>query len=308
MKIQCDVCSKDEAAFFCVADEAALCHACDHKVHHANKLASKHQRFTLHHPSSEQAPLCDICKERRAFLFCQQDRAILCRECDGPIHNANEHTQKHDRFVLTGVKISATSAVYSSSPDSMSESVPSLRSQDSSSNKVVVASPTVPAPISKPTNSFSSSNLVSPMGVAEVNEKNGGFMNGGADCLTSSLSEYLEMLPGYHVEELLDSSYPDGLCKMGGNDVLPFWDTDLESNLSCMSSERAGIWVPQASPHHHQFQHNQTQTLPSATIAFGAQIGFKEPKASRKWADDNSFAVPQIRPSSTTFKRSRNFW
>lgn len=150
-------------------------------------------------------------------MFCQQDRAILCRECDGPIHKANEHTQKHDRFVLTGVKISATSAVYSSSSDSASsasESVRRLKSQDSSSNKVVVASPTVPAPISKTTNTCSISSLVPPVTVAVANDKNGGFMNGGADCLTSSLSEYLEMLPGYHVEELLDSSYSDGLSKV----------------------------------------------------------------------------------------------
>ncbi|MBA0633789.1 hypothetical protein Godav_024896, partial [Gossypium davidsonii] len=63
MKIQCDVCNKEEASVFCTADEAALCDACDHRVHHANKLASKHQRFSLLHPSSsKQIPLCDICQ------------------------------------------------------------------------------------------------------------------------------------------------------------------------------------------------------------------------------------------------------
>ncbi|MCD7459087.1 hypothetical protein HAX54_040049 [Datura stramonium] len=46
MKIQCDVCNKKEASVFCVADEAALCDSCDHRVHHANKLAGKHQRFS----------------------------------------------------------------------------------------------------------------------------------------------------------------------------------------------------------------------------------------------------------------------
>ncbi|MBA0777004.1 hypothetical protein Gotri_005071, partial [Gossypium trilobum] len=57
-------CNKEEATVFCTADEAALCDACDHRVHHANKLASKHQRFTLLHPcsSSKQVPLCDICQ------------------------------------------------------------------------------------------------------------------------------------------------------------------------------------------------------------------------------------------------------
>lgn len=62
MKIQCDVCNKDEALVFCTADEAALCDACDHRVHHANKLASKHQRFSLIQPSSKQFPVCDICQ------------------------------------------------------------------------------------------------------------------------------------------------------------------------------------------------------------------------------------------------------
>ena len=62
MKIQCDVCEKQEAIVFCAADEAALCEGCDYRVHHANKLASKHLRFSLLHPSFKEAPLCDICQ------------------------------------------------------------------------------------------------------------------------------------------------------------------------------------------------------------------------------------------------------
>lgn len=62
MKIQCDVCNNNEASVFCVADEAALCDSCDHRVHHANKLASKHQRFSLIQPSPKQIPVCDICQ------------------------------------------------------------------------------------------------------------------------------------------------------------------------------------------------------------------------------------------------------
>ncbi|CAI0384116.1 unnamed protein product [Linum tenue] len=81
MKIRCDVCEKAEASIFCSADEATLCLTCDRRVHHANKLAGKHLRFSLHHPtstthSSKDSPLCDICQERRAFLFCREDRAI----------------------------------------------------------------------------------------------------------------------------------------------------------------------------------------------------------------------------------------
>lgn len=62
MKIKCDVCEKEEASVFCSADEAALCEACDRRVHHANKLATKHQRFSLLQPSCKDSPRCDICQ------------------------------------------------------------------------------------------------------------------------------------------------------------------------------------------------------------------------------------------------------
>ncbi|KAL8143769.1 hypothetical protein V2J09_016801 [Rumex salicifolius] len=121
MKIQCDVCESQPATVFCSADEAALCHLCDRRVHHANKLAGKHLRFSLLAPSPADSPLCDICQERRAFLFCKEDRAILCRECDVSIHCASEHTQRHSRFLLTGVKISAAAAAYPNSSASSSD-------------------------------------------------------------------------------------------------------------------------------------------------------------------------------------------
>lgn len=61
MKIQCNVCETAEAVVLCCADEAALCHDCDEKVHAANKLASKHQRVSLSNSSSHM-PNCDICQ------------------------------------------------------------------------------------------------------------------------------------------------------------------------------------------------------------------------------------------------------
>ncbi|XVF45365.1 hypothetical protein PTKIN_Ptkin02bG0200000 [Pterospermum kingtungense] len=56
MKIWCDVCDKEEATLFCSADEAALCEGCDRKVHHANKLASKHTRSSLLKPKLQRIP------------------------------------------------------------------------------------------------------------------------------------------------------------------------------------------------------------------------------------------------------------
>ncbi|OWM88563.1 B-box zinc finger protein 22 [Punica granatum] len=104
MKIQCNVCEAVEASVLCCADEAALCWACDEKVHAANKLASKHQRVPLY-TSSSQIPKCDICQEAAGFFFCLEDRALLCRKCDVAIHTANVYVSAHRRFLLTGVKV-----------------------------------------------------------------------------------------------------------------------------------------------------------------------------------------------------------
>nr|AXY87612.1 B-box zinc finger protein-like protein [Cymbidium goeringii] len=114
MKILCDVCGADEAVLLCCADQAALCYGCDVRVHRANKLAGKHPRFSLLSSSAQPHPLCDICQERRGFVFCKEDRAILCHECDSPIHTANGLTMKHSRFILTGTRLSSASITVSS--------------------------------------------------------------------------------------------------------------------------------------------------------------------------------------------------
>ncbi|XP_004294165.1 PREDICTED: B-box zinc finger protein 22 [Fragaria vesca subsp. vesca] len=102
MKIQCNVCEAAEATVLCCADEAALCWACDEKVHAANKLASKHQRVPL---SASHLPKCDICQEAVGYFFCLEDRALLCRKCDVAIHTVNSFVSGHRRFLLTGIKV-----------------------------------------------------------------------------------------------------------------------------------------------------------------------------------------------------------
>ncbi|KAF7141153.1 hypothetical protein RHSIM_Rhsim06G0026900 [Rhododendron simsii] len=293
MKIQCDVCTKDEASVFCTADEAALCDGCDHRVHHANKLAGKHHRFSLlHPPSPTHFPLCDICKEKRAFLFCQQDRAILCRDCDFPIHKANEHTQNHNRFLLTGVKLSATATVYSSA--TAFDLVPDVKSQKGADQI------SIEKPISvKPAIINNSPSVTAAVKTTAVGTN------------ISSISEYLiETIPGWRVEDLLDSPPPSsfGLSEAVGG-VLPIWDVDLESNhLSCSFSLPKALPLPPIFPTHQ---------CPSSNISFGGQISFKESKevvtnrikSSRKWRDDGCFIVPQISPpSNPSSKRSRTFW
>ncbi|KAJ7967263.1 Zinc finger, B-box [Quillaja saponaria] len=207
-------------------DEAALCHSCDHSIHHANKLAGKHNRLNLQ-PSFEEAPLCDICQERRAFLFCQEDRAILCRECDIPIHKANEHTQKHNRFLLTGVKLSASSSLYPTSSSSICNEARSSHSSEtqhkSDSDQNFNSTSIV--------NSSASDNRVSDTGSVS----------------TSSISQYLiETLPGWCVEDLLDPLFtPHGFCK-NYDTQSPFEGHDLERSMCLYQVEELVARVPQA--------------------------------------------------------------
>ncbi|GAU50927.1 hypothetical protein TSUD_411240 [Trifolium subterraneum] len=149
MKIQCDVCEKAPATVICCADEAALCAKCDVEVHAANKLASKHQRLLLQ-CLSNKLPKCDICQidlmvlhatapfsgyrgsrskfynwnlicvyntislfvieDKPAFIFCVEDRALFCKDCDEPIHVAGSLSANHQRFLATGIRVALSSS------------------------------------------------------------------------------------------------------------------------------------------------------------------------------------------------------
>ncbi|KAJ6927289.1 hypothetical protein NC651_011377 [Populus alba x Populus x berolinensis] len=199
MKIRCDVCYNVEATVFCCADEASLCDGCDHRVHHANKLASKHSRFSLVHPSFKESPLCDICQERRALLFCQEDRAILCRECDLPIHEANEHTQKHNRFLLTGVRLSASSssslhAASSTSTNNFDANI------DTTSNRNH-------QPYLKNSDEILSSPSVETASATTAYNFEENHVSDNGSISTSSISEYLETVPGWCIDDFLDPSF-----------------------------------------------------------------------------------------------------
>ncbi|XP_028767905.1 B-box zinc finger protein 20 isoform X2 [Neltuma alba] len=202
MKIQCDVCEKMEASVFCAADEAALCHGCDSSIHHANKLAGKHMRFSLHHPTSKDSALCDICQEKRAYLFCKEDRAILCRECDLNIHRANEHTQKHNRFLLTGVKLSDSSSGDPSSSSCNAVTTENKRVDNGSREaRRSCRNSDTNRPRWDCNENFSSSN-------SAVNSDNT-MVSDTEAVSTSSFSEYLiETIPGFCFEDLIDASFP----------------------------------------------------------------------------------------------------
>lgn len=305
---------------YCSADEAALCSACDHRVHHANKLAGKHLRFSLHHPSPKESPLCDICQEKKAFLFCQQDRAILCKDCDVAIHKVNQHTQTHNRFLLTGVKLSSTSTLYSAS-STPSNSVTTF---SDTKNGVVPDKPNISPIINHTSTSIKAQNF--------HQEFNGS--GHGSD--TSSISEYLiEMLPGWHVEDFLDPL--PNFSKKLQNDPTTIWGDDLlDGSLNgSFSPESMGMWVPQAPPPAalsppSRYGHPVQQFEPDSYMGFGDQIMNGSSlvfgpdnynininnkitsgiKSSRKWTSDNGncFMVPQISPPSSNSKRSRTLW
>lgn len=130
-------------------------------------------------------------QERRALLFCQEDRAILCRECDVPIHRSNEHTQKHNRFLLTGVKLSASSSSNQASSSSSALSTDMKSSRSSAKRQNCPPSSLLTAERSLPLGAYQDENHTSDAGSIS----------------TSSISEYLmETLPGWHVDEFLDPS------------------------------------------------------------------------------------------------------
>ncbi|MED6208735.1 hypothetical protein PIB30_048106 [Stylosanthes scabra] len=301
MKIQCDVCGKEEASVFCTADEAALCGGCDHRVHHANKLASKHQRFSLHRLSTKQQfPLCDVCKERRAYVFCQQDRAILCKDCDVPIHSANEHTKKHTRFLVTGVKLADSAKLYS---EASTTAPPLTGSSSSDSNSKASQVPKILVP-----------EIVSSAASTGLSPVSGGSLIGvakegasAASTTTSSISEYLiETIPGWQVEDFLDSSNaPFGFSK-GGDEIFSVFDGGIDGNMYSFSTmEKIGMWVPQAPP--------------PPPLLYASQLGqFCEitkdvtnnniKGSSRSRLGDDNFIVPQISPQSKNTKRPRYLW
>ncbi|XP_073307514.1 B-box zinc finger protein 21-like [Primulina huaijiensis] len=214
MKILCDVCWKEEASAFCPADEAAMCQNCDIRVHRANKLAEKHPRFSLLHSQFQDSPLCDICQEKRALFFCQEDRALLCKECDSLIHSANEHTKKHSRFLLTGVKLSAAAASFNVQASS-SESGSETKMKNSITSKT----------------NFQQ-NLMTDCSESSSNPWGDNIDSSKAASMTDHL---MDTLPSCHVEDLMDPSSHYGFCKIYDQMSL-FTNEEFEGNFDHYTS------------------------------------------------------------------------
>lgn len=107
MRIACDVCGTAPAEVICCADEATLCARCDEAVHAANKLAGKHRRLPLL-SAAAKFPRCDICQEKPAFIFCVDDRALFCQDCDEAIHIPSTRSANHQRLLATGIRVGSS--------------------------------------------------------------------------------------------------------------------------------------------------------------------------------------------------------
>lgn len=126
------------------------------------------------------------------MLFCQEDRAVLCRDCDIPIHKANEYTKNHSRFLLTGVKLSPSSLYPISSSSNCCDTATTTTSKNTNKSRASVSNEI-----------FSSYSMPSTPNKVDENIN----MSDNCSVSTSSISEYLmETLPGWSVEDFLDPS------------------------------------------------------------------------------------------------------
>ncbi|KAF7102958.1 hypothetical protein CFC21_104006 [Triticum aestivum] len=280
MRVQCDVCGLEPAAVLCCADEAALCSPCNRRVHRANKLAGKHRRLTLLQPSpaanDAAAPLCDVCKERRGLVFCVEDRAILCADCDEPIHSANELTAKHSRFLLVGAKLSA---------DPVDQEIPS------------------PDGSSVEQDDCSASAAEEAPAVHDASHAGGG---GGG----SSISDYLtNICPGWQVDELLFDDAAFVAKQKGRDEQVPFLDADLFDVVAAERPGKRGAWAPHVP--HTPVPAWGLQEFPAALVAPAAAAKAKQGHV-REWyhsdSDSDVFAVPEITSPPAKRARPSSFW
>ena len=139
-------------------------------------------------------------------MFCKEDRAILCRECDVPVHTASEMTRRHSRFLLTGVRLSSAPVDSNAASEEEEEE-----------------------------NSGSPCNADSCSG--------GGATATASASDGSSISEYLtKTLPGWHVEDFLVDDASAGALGACSDDVL--YDYQVSSIISIPSAFITSTQIP----------------------------------------------------------------
>lgn len=63
-------------------------------------------------------------QEKAAFIFCVEDRALFCKDCDEPIHSASSLSANHQRFLATGIRVAPSSSCTTHSEKSYQEPKP----------------------------------------------------------------------------------------------------------------------------------------------------------------------------------------
>lgn len=49
-------------------------------------------------------------QDKTAFIFCVEDRALFCKDCDEAIHSANSRAANHQRFLATGIRVALSTS------------------------------------------------------------------------------------------------------------------------------------------------------------------------------------------------------
>ena len=124
-----------------------------------------------------------LLQERRGLVFCVEDRAILCPDCDDPIHSANDLTAKHSRFLLVGAKLSA--GLVDQAPPSLDDCRGS--GSDEPHDVAAICPPQAAKSLA-----------------LDCSNSHGGGGGGGSSGGSSSISDYLtNICPGWRVDDLL---------------------------------------------------------------------------------------------------------
>lgn len=75
-------------------------------------------------------------QEKKGYIFCLEDRKLVCKDCDEDIHRNSPYGLAHQRFLIAGLKLALDP----------SDPIPTVA--PSSSSTTVITSPPIPQPIS----------------------------------------------------------------------------------------------------------------------------------------------------------------
>ncbi|THU63183.1 hypothetical protein C4D60_Mb01t13010 [Musa balbisiana] len=255
---------------------AALCGACDRRVHRANKVAGKHRRLSLSGSSAQSRPACDICQEKQGGT-CSATRTgrFLGRD----LRSTSAPQRQPSHHSTTGSSSLAPRISGRSLP--CSPSLSRKRSADKANTKnhwrhhgpiktslgrrrlLTIASTCAATPTTAP----------------------------------AHLGVLINMCPGWRVEDLLvdDAAVVAMEDFSKGDDLPPFLGADLEA-----VAEKFPVWAPQVP----QFPPPAPPAAATTTTRYQPWNTSKEAGRER-WSED-LFAVPQISPASTPSKRPRH--